>query len=137
MELDVQSDAANRDGVRERRSSQSDALRSSSASSPARPPLCLEPEYPAILHIDGSSTQLQQCGCLSGGERGCRLSKELAAGTNQNKHAEADLAHYTIIVALPSLSDAVDLEIVVVVLVVGHAINKGTTIRSDPHACAS
>ncbi len=104
MELDVQSDAANRDGVRERRSSQSDALRSGSASSPARPPLCLEPEYPAILHIDGSSTQLQQCGCLAlkptdstlrqprggTGVRGCRSLKEPAAGTNQTKHVEAD-----------------------------------------------
>ena len=75
VELHAQPDAAGRgDGVRERRSAEGDAPRSRSASSPARAPLCLEPVHSAILRIDGSSTQLQQCGCLA------RKSTESAGG---------------------------------------------------------
>jgi hypothetical protein len=60
-----------------------------------------------------------------------RLLKDLAEGPYKTKHAEADQAQYTNILALLCLGDTVDVVIFVVVLVVGHVEGRQVARCSD------
>ena len=46
--------------------------------------------------------------------RECRFLHDLVEEPYNTKHAEADWAHYAIMIALPYLGDAIDLALIVV-----------------------